>query len=99
MERKPGGYRTPNIPTRILSVISAENHKKYQKSLVTKLVRERLYDAACFLMSNATDGPRGVYREPAPELNFANFISSLLAKAMAGVLNRFGETPVRLHKK
>ncbi|HEV3039631.1 MAG TPA: site-specific DNA-methyltransferase [Candidatus Angelobacter sp.] len=29
MERKPGGYRTPSIPTRILSVISAENHKKW----------------------------------------------------------------------
>ena len=29
MERKPGGYRAPNIPTRILSVISAENHKKW----------------------------------------------------------------------
>ena len=29
MERKAGGYRAPNIPTRILSVISAENHKKW----------------------------------------------------------------------
>ncbi len=51
--------------------------------LLTKLVRERLYDAACFLMSNATDGPKGAYREPAPELSFKNFIASLLAKAIA----------------
>jgi DNA modification methylase len=29
MERKPGGYRTPDIPTRVLSVISAENHKRW----------------------------------------------------------------------
>ena len=29
MQRKPGGYRTPDIPTRILSVISAENHKQW----------------------------------------------------------------------
>ena len=29
MERKPGGYRTPDIPTKILSVISVENHKKW----------------------------------------------------------------------
>src|SRR5205823_1035719 len=29
MERKPGGYRTPDLPTRVLSVISAENHKKW----------------------------------------------------------------------
>jgi DNA modification methylase len=29
MERKPGGYRAPALSTRILSVISAENHKKW----------------------------------------------------------------------
>jgi DNA modification methylase len=29
MERKPGGYRTPDLPTRILSVISGENHRKW----------------------------------------------------------------------
>jgi len=27
MERKPGGYRAPDIPTRVLSVLSGENHK------------------------------------------------------------------------
>ena len=51
--------------------------------LLTKLVRERLYDAPCFLMSNATDGVEGIYREPAAELSFENFIVSLLAKAIA----------------
>jgi hypothetical protein len=34
-------------------------------------------------MSNATDGIKGHYREPAPELNFQNFIASLVAKAIA----------------
>jgi DNA modification methylase len=29
MERKSGGYRTPDVPTRVLSVISAENHKRW----------------------------------------------------------------------
>jgi DNA modification methylase len=29
MERKPGGYRTPDVPAKLLSVISAENHKKW----------------------------------------------------------------------
>jgi len=28
MERKPGGYRAPDISTKVLSVISGENHKK-----------------------------------------------------------------------
>lgn len=51
--------------------------------LLTKLVRERLYDAACFLMSNAKGGPKGLYGEPAAELNFQNFVASLVAKAIA----------------
>ncbi|MFZ0800517.1 MAG: PaeR7I family type II restriction endonuclease [Terriglobales bacterium] len=51
--------------------------------LLTKLVRERLYDATCFLMSNSSDGVRGQYREPVRELIFANFVSSLMAKAIA----------------
>jgi len=29
MERKPGGYRQPSIATRLLSVISEENHRKW----------------------------------------------------------------------
>lgn len=29
MERKPGGYRTPDLAARILSVISAENHRRW----------------------------------------------------------------------
>jgi len=61
---------------------SASYAKRYE-ILLTKLVRERLYDATCFLMSNSTDGPQGYYREPAPELSFANFVTSLMAKAMA----------------
>ena len=29
MQRKPGGYRRPTVPTRILSIISNENHKQW----------------------------------------------------------------------
>lgn len=29
MQRKPGGYRTPDIPARVLSVISSEDHKQW----------------------------------------------------------------------
>jgi len=29
MERKPGGYRTPSVPSRVLSVISTENHREW----------------------------------------------------------------------
>ena len=60
------------------------SYAKRYEILLTKLVRERLYDAACFLLSDVTAGSTsGSYREPSAELNFQNFIASLLAKAMA----------------
>ncbi|GAB6186998.1 DNA-methyltransferase [Thermopirellula anaerolimosa] len=33
MQRKPGGYRKPTIPTRVLSVISEDNHKQWFQSI------------------------------------------------------------------
>jgi len=33
MERKPGGYRKPTVETRVLSVISDENHKQWFQSI------------------------------------------------------------------
>ncbi len=33
MERKPGGYRKPAVATRVLSVISEENHKQWFQSI------------------------------------------------------------------
>ena len=33
MERKPGGYRKPSVATRVLSVISDENHRQWFKSI------------------------------------------------------------------
>jgi DNA modification methylase len=33
MQRKPGGYRKPSVATRVLSVISAENHKLWFQSI------------------------------------------------------------------
>lgn len=35
MQRKPGGYRAPDISTKILSLISADNHKKWFQQVWT----------------------------------------------------------------
>ena len=59
------------------------SYAKRYEILLTKIVRERLYDSACFLMSNRDTGPSGGYREPSLELNFGNFINSLMARAIA----------------
>ncbi|MSO20739.1 MAG: restriction endonuclease [Acidobacteria bacterium] len=53
--------------------------------LLTKLMRERLYDSTCLLLSTSTDGPNGHYRESNPELVFAKFAASLLARARSVV--------------
>jgi len=37
MERKPGGYRNPSVATRVLSVISAENHQNWFQQIWTGL--------------------------------------------------------------
>jgi len=33
MERKPGGYRKPTVATRVLSIISVENHKQWFQAI------------------------------------------------------------------
>ncbi|MDR1934926.1 MAG: PaeR7I family type II restriction endonuclease [Candidatus Accumulibacter sp.] len=48
-----------------------------------RLVRERLYDASCFLMSSKSGGLDGQYTEPNGELSFRNFAASLAARALA----------------
>jgi len=37
MERKPGGYRSPSLATRVLSVISGENHRLWFQQIWTGL--------------------------------------------------------------
>jgi len=56
--------------------------KRYEL-LCERLVRDRLYDAACLVLSNAETGIRGVFREPSPEFCFRNFAVSLMARAEA----------------
>lgn len=60
--------------------VDASYAKRYE-ILLTKLVRERFYDSACLLLSNAKSGLKGEYKEPAPELVFENFMASLSARA------------------
>lgn len=62
--------------------VQASYAKRYEV-LLTKLVRSRLYDAACLLMSSRVDGAKGKYREPCDELSFRNFVTSLLGRAIA----------------
>lgn len=47
--------------------------------LIEKLLRDRLYDGACFLLSGASS-TTGDYAEPHPELTFSKFVMPLLSR-------------------
>jgi hypothetical protein len=49
--------------------------------LCLKLMRERLYDSTCLLLSSKDGGIKGSYTEPNQELSFRTFVTSLSAKA------------------
>ena len=53
------------------------SYAKRYELFCLRLVRERLYDAACFIMSTREDGLQGKYREPCDEISFARFASAL----------------------
>src|SRR5579864_8508407 len=68
---------------RVFPEFKSASYARRYEILLTKLVRERLYDSACFLLSDAKNGLRGKYKEPEPELNFEKFMASLLARAIS----------------
>lgn len=78
--------RTMKLPH--YPVDPAFNGRSYSQSyelVCERLVRELLYDAACFFTSDAKDGLRGQYSEPNSELSIRNFAVSLHARAAAFV--------------
>jgi len=77
----PVGAREPHF--QVFPEFRDASYAKRYEILLTKLVRERMYDSACFLLSNAKTGRKGEFREPSEGLNFQKFISSLLAHAIA----------------
>lgn len=51
--------------------------------LIEKLLRDRLYDGACFLLSGSASAVSGDYAEPHAELTFAKFVTPLLGHVAA----------------
>ena len=50
---------------------------------LTKLLRERLYDGACLLLTSRDGGRTGKFSSPSDELSFRNFAAGLSAHAIA----------------
>ena len=86
LEDSPGSQKPVRVKEPHFDVFPEFRDASYARRydlLLTKLVRSRLYDAACFLLSSRTGGKKGQYREPNPELSFRTFVTSLLGRAIA----------------
>lgn len=87
LEETPRSMRpTKRIGLKPYSMDEAFQERSYAKRyelVCERLVRDRLYDSACFFTSNAKTGGRGQYREPNDELSLKNFAIALRARAAA----------------
>ena len=59
------------------------SYAKRYEILLMKLLRERLYDGTCLLLSTKKGGLRGKFRAATDELNFKKFAGSFMAHAIA----------------
>jgi hypothetical protein len=79
--RRPVSVAEPHFP--VFEEFREASYAKRYEILLTKMVRERLYDAASLLLSPGHARRTGAFSEPCEELTFANFAESLLARAIA----------------
>lgn len=79
--RSPVKVIEPHFP--VFPEFKAASYRDRYAILIEKLLRDRLYDGACFLLSNAASVISGDYIEPHPELTFAKFVTLMLAQVGA----------------
>lgn len=84
--QSPVRVMEPHFET--FSELKGASYSKRYELFCERLVRERLYDAACLLLSSRNEGLSGRYSEPDPEIGFRNFAASLIAHAIAFVRTR-----------
>jgi hypothetical protein len=73
---------------RVFDEFRGASYAQRYELLLLKLIRERLYDAGCLILSSREVGVKGKFKEPSPELSFQNFAGSLMAHAIAFVKTR-----------
>jgi hypothetical protein len=78
---QPVGNKRPHFE--VFPEFRDASYARRYEVLLTKLVRERLYDAACLLLSPRNATPEGAYTEPAAELSVRACVTSLLGRAIA----------------
>jgi hypothetical protein len=84
--RKPVKVQEPHFKV-FPEFVNASYVKRYEL-FCRKLVRERHYNVAAFLLSNKTNGIEGRYTEPADDLTFGIFARSLVSQVTAFGVSR-----------
>ena len=82
----PVSVRQPHFP--VFPEFRDASYVRRYELLLTQMIRERLYDSACFLLSKRTSVLTGNFREISPDLGVTQFATSFLGKAMAFAKSR-----------
>jgi hypothetical protein len=91
LEEAPGSMRPIKATESHFKVFEEFREASYARRyelLLLRLLRERLYDGACFLLATREGGKKGEFSEPSKELTFQQFTSSLLGHVMAYLKSR-----------
>lgn len=86
LEDSPRSQRAFKVKQPHFSVFpefEAASYGKRYEILLTKLLRERLYDGACLLLTSKKGAKSGEFTSPSDELSFESFAAGLQAHAMA----------------
>lgn len=70
-------------PFALDDAFQGRSYAKRYELMCERLIRDRLYDAACFFTSNVRTGMKGKFNQPNVELTIQNFAISLHARAAA----------------
>ena len=71
--------REPHFP--VFPAFQDASYCRRYELLLTHCIRERLYDSACFLVSEATSEKSGKFRYPSNDMTFDQFAASFLGRA------------------
>ena len=89
-DRSQNPTRVSEPHFQVFEELKGASYARRYELFCERLVRERLYDSACLLLSDRNEGLNGHYSEPNPEIGFRNFATSLSAHAIAFVNMREG---------
>jgi hypothetical protein len=79
--RAPVGVKEPHF--KVFEEFRNSSHARRYEIFCRRLVLERHYDSAAFLLSESQAGLKGDYTEPAADLAFQKFAQSLVAQVAA----------------